>query len=265
MEAIGELEAIHSEVSTSPDGVLSVEGDGPDVLRLAVNSAFVDSSLEDSHVSAQTDTREPDYSRCLENSATVNANWFIGYVEYELNTTENLPPGLSPAAWEALALESAETWSNGHNSCGLNYTQFDLNLFRLLNTTSNSNINADTSCGTNDGRSIVDFGPLDGTWLGWTCTWTNWVPGRPSYTIVDADVRIDSTRSNWTTSPNSSGCSGDYDIQALMTHEFGHFIGFGHVSEWGGADLTMSPELTPCDGSARLLGLGDLAVLSETY
>lgn len=118
--------------------------------------------------------------------------------------------------------------------------------------TYDANISSTNTCTTADGLNVIDFGGLTGGTLGLTCTWYT-----GSGVPVQADVRIDTSDRSWVTT--TTGCSGaSYDLRSVMTHELGHVLGLDHAAENGGSDLTMSPNITNCNASARTLGAGDL-------
>ena len=56
-------------------------------------------------------------------------------------------------------------------------------------------------------------------------------------------------------SREGDGCSAEYDIDGIMTHETGHIIGFGHSSVQG---ATMYPSVAACDFSPRTLATDDV-------
>jgi hypothetical protein len=82
-----------------------------------------------------------------------------------------------------------------------------------------------------------------------------------SYYIDDADVYTN-TRYDYTSSRESDGCSGEYDIDGIMTHETGHIIGLGHSSVAG---ATMYPSVAACDFSPRTLATDDIDGRKDLY
>jgi hypothetical protein len=82
-----------------------------------------------------------------------------------------------------------------------------------------------------------------------------------SYYIDDADVYTNQ-RYDYTSSRESDGCSGEYDIDGIMTHETGHIIGLGHSSVAG---ATMYPSVAACDFSPRTLSSDDVAGRKDLY
>jgi hypothetical protein len=59
-----------------------------------------------------------------------------------------------------------------------------------------------------------------------------------------------------------TGCSGEYDIDGIMTHETGHIIGLGHSSMQG---ATMYPSVAACDFSPRTLATDDVNGRKDLY
>jgi len=80
-------------------------------------------------------------------------------------------------------------------------------------------------------------------------------------TITDADIYTN-TKYNYTSSRETDGCSGEYDIDSIMTHEVGHVIGLGHSTVAG---ATMYPSVAACNINNRSLEADDLAGKNDLY
>jgi len=80
---------------------------------------------------------------------------------------------------------------------------------------------------------------------------------------VEADMKLNKHDFKWTTT--TVGCSNQYLVQAVATHQFGWVFGLGNVSEASHGNLTMSATLFACDNSASTLGLGDMLGLEARY
>ncbi|MEA2463312.1 MAG: hypothetical protein QOJ98_1059 [Acidobacteriota bacterium] len=80
-------------------------------------------------------------------------------------------------------------------------------------------------------------------------------------TIYDADVYTN-TRYSYTSSRETDGCSGEYDIDGIMVHEVGHVIGLGHSNVAG---ATMYPSVSSCNINNRTLEADDLAAKNDLY
>ena len=78
--------------------------------------------------------------------------------------------------------------------------------------------------------------------------------------IYDADVYTNTSVALY--SSRESGCSAEYDIDGIMTHEVGHVIGIGHSSVSG---ATMYPSISACNTSARSLAADDIAARDDLY
>jgi predicted Zn-dependent protease len=57
-------------------------------------------------------------------------------------------------------------------------------------------------------------------------------------------------------------CRRSYDLQSVATHEFGHALGLGHVSN---PSLTMHHFAPYCSTAPRTLGRGDVRGLRALY
>jgi hypothetical protein len=80
-------------------------------------------------------------------------------------------------------------------------------------------------------------------------------------TIYDADIYTN-TAYSYTSSRETDGCSGEYDIDSIMVHEVGHVIGIGHSNVAG---ATMYPSVSSCNYGNRTLSSDDLAAKNDLY
>lgn len=78
--------------------------------------------------------------------------------------------------------------------------------------------------------------------------------------IYDADVYTNTAQPLY--SSRESGCSGEYDIDGIMTHEVGHVIGLGHSSVSG---ATMYPSVSACNTAPRSLATDDINGKNDLY
>jgi hypothetical protein len=126
-------------------------------------------------------------------------------------------------------------------------------------------IDASGHCTGNDGDSVVSFGRLTGDILAMTCVYATVKPGEYNR-VVSSDTKFNKTQVNWTTKPNSGSCRGRFDLEGVMTHEWGHTFGLDHVWESSHGKLTMSSRINgPCQSSERSLGRGDVLGLDRKY
>ena len=82
-----------------------------------------------------------------------------------------------------------------------------------------------------------------------------------AYYIDDADIYTNQ-RFNYTSSRETDGCSGEYDIDGIMVHEVGHVIGLGHSNVSG---ATMYPSVSSCNFNNRTLEADDIAGKNVLY
>lgn len=78
--------------------------------------------------------------------------------------------------------------------------------------------------------------------------------------IYDADVYTNQTHQYY--SSGEPSCSGEYDINGIMTHEVGHVIGIGHSNVTG---ATMYPSVSACNTGPRSLEADDIAAKNDLY
>lgn len=244
---VAEGEAPYLEVSVSAAGEVSASTTPSPILygKLMPDGSVVALTPQEASVGALA------YSRCTDWSYSLLAgNWRPSTLY--LNSSERRPSNITKATFESITISSLNVWKNGTNSCGLSRALNVPGSISYGNWTYDANISSTNTCTTADGLNVIDFGGLTGGTLGLTCTWYT-----GSGVPVQADVRIDTSDRSWVTT--TTGCSGaSYDLRSVMTHELGHVLGLDHAAENGGSDLTMSPNITNCNASARTLGAGDL-------
>lgn len=132
-------------------------------------------------------------------------------------------------------------------------------------TTKESNFDSTDSCQDHfDGVSTVDFNPITkSTVVGITCI-DGWLQTNGPDIVTEADVRLDKDNHGWTLTPgNYSECLGyKYDIQSVLTHEFGHVYGLNHSPD---EYATMYKTMPVCSKYPRTLAGGDLRGLRILY
>ena len=85
--------------------------------------------------------------------------------------------------------------------------------------------------------------------------------GDGTATIFDADI-VTSTRYDWTSTREGDGCSGEFFIEGVHTHEAGHGLGLGHSDVAGS---TMFPSVASCDNGPASLANDDKAAIQDLY
>lgn len=93
----------------------------------------------------------------------------------------------------------------------------------------------------NDGQNIVAWSRLSRSTLGVTYIWYN----PDSGTVINVDTLLNS-RLSWSwTNPNSVDedqfcpTTNTYDVQNILVHELGHWVGLGDLYDQADEDLTM--------------------------
>jgi hypothetical protein len=88
--------------------------------------------------------------------------------------------------------------------------------------------------------------------------------------IYDADIIINATKPVFFTTVDGPGCGSSppsyncvvYDLQNVLTHEIGHFIGLDHVED---PTSTMYPSAIPGELDKRSIDPDSAAGLCDTY
>lgn len=199
-------------------------------------------------------------SECSQ-TAYKRAPVYNGYWEWYF-ARDTTPAYFGKANAEADIKAAARNIDIGYNDCGLRqslgtdlkYKGFTFDL---------PDIYPSGRCAGRDRKNVVGFGAVDGNYLAWACRWTSFKPFGDDY-VVEADVRIDNQyRSFFYYLP--ANCSNRYELQGVVTHEFGHVFGLGHVSEAQYKHMTMSTHSTPCSYRDKTLGRGDYNGLKKRY
>lgn len=186
--------------------------------------------------------------------------WYIGDGSY--------PAGLTYEAFRDIATGTIQNLKDAHTNCaGIpdKIVQLSTNFNGKTSYESDFVIEDGVSkCTDRDGVSTLDANNLDKNGnppLAAECTWTDTRAVRDD--IIESDVRFNIEDFNFTTTPGN--CSDRFDVQAVLTHEFGHSVGLGHVSENTYPLMTMSTAIAECSKTARTLGRGDIQGLQYLY
>lgn len=193
---------------------------------------------------------------------------------WRYNRSTHASPGSTAATYHETAIRNGmANLVSGYNSCGLQRNFRAYNNY-LGNTTYRANISNAPGCTTHDGRNTVNWGVLDGDTatlqapLAVACTWLALGTGVAGVRdeITEADVKINN-RYSWLTAAPSSTCTRRWDVQSVMTHEFGHTYGLNHTPapDTDHRQQTMNPATFECSTFQRSLGRGDWTGMWNIY
>jgi len=141
-----------------------------------------------------------------------------------------------PSAWRSSADASAATW----NAAG--------SAMRIAHDPTTGPADA-----VRDGKSVVCYGTLPSGVLGTTYAWYN----TSTHVVTEADIKLT------TALPMTVGGSpSSVDVQSVLTHEFGHFVGLDHVSD---VTQTMYPSIPNDSRIYRTLCDGDILGIRTLY
>lgn len=182
-------------------------------------------------------------------------------LHYRINV-RSTPPEISRRSARNAIRRAASNVFDTQNACRLG-DRVPVALRYDGNTPARAQV-GDGLCGTDDGRSVVSFGSLREGVLAATCTLSNVKPGYNEVRV--SDVKVNKKVFAWTTRPGSRSCERRWDLESVMTHEWGHTFGLGHVLESDHGYLTMSGGVNgPCQDAERTLGRGDVLALDGKY
>lgn len=108
-----------------------------------------------------------------------------------------------------------------------------------------------------DGRNVILWKGLPRGVIAAAYLWVDPVTSE----VIDADMVFNSFVDWAVSDPTAGDCGGDpggYDVQAVATHEFGHFIGLEDLYQPTSVDLSMHGIVTVGELKKASLGRGDV-------
>jgi hypothetical protein len=193
---------------------------------------------------------------CQDSAYHLTGSWWRTTVHWSFHASST-PSNITRDAARHAIKSGASHITHAFNDCGRADHVSATSQYMGV-TGASPNISSGSVCQNPDGRNVVGFGDLLGGQVGFTCWWF-----QGGSRTVEADMKLNKHDFKWTTT--TVGCSNQYLVQAVATHQFGWVFGLGNVSEASHGNLTMSATLFACDNSASTLGLGDMLGLEARY
>lgn len=250
-------ESVTFILGTRPDGTVEVD-----------RSTHVHSQASNSDPGPVDLSPEPD--PCLPSLAGAYAK--LGWKAYStLNWYYN--PSGEPAAVSGSALTAITNASlnvaDGHNDCGFTNVPRTSFATYIGPTTRVAEVPyaATAYCPSSpDSYSVMSWGALQSA-LAATCWKFDYT--RSPTAVVASDIKINPSYP-WTSRAGLLCVAGTpleaFDLEAVMTHEWGHSFGLDHVSESGATkSQTMSTQVGVCDPGPSTLGRGDFNGMISLY
>src|SRR5690606_23420746 len=104
--------------------------------------------------------------------ASVTRKW-KSKASFRLNDKDRIPSSVSVSQWRNTVKDSAATWVNGTNNCKIAGKPKGLNIAINEGYATDAGITSDhNQCTKKDGYSVIEFGPLSGSTLGLTCSYS---------------------------------------------------------------------------------------------
>jgi hypothetical protein len=192
---------------------------------------------------------------CFDDAFTLEGFSWDGPFEWRYNSPST-PAGYDADAVVAVLQRGFDNIVNENNDCGRSDNVYEDATY--LGTTPSQ------ACGRNpDGLNVVAWGKmpddLSPDTIAYTCPFHIPETGK----IVDADIVLN-VDIDWALSQDD--CTYQELLEPTITHEVGHALGLGHVSERAHGELTMSTRSNgACSNEESTLGLGDMLALEQLY
>ncbi len=176
----------------------------------------------------------------------------------------SVPKGLSKSATQADVRQASINMTHGLNNCGYVTGAFMITAAFKGDTSKSANIDRNGNCSSSfpDGQNTISwiaFSRRVPNLLAVTC-WTDSTFPNGSKNMTEADIAIGSNRDLVDKLPK--GCTSKYDLQSVLTHEWGHVLGLAH--ETRGPGEVMYPTTNVCTVKRRL-GNGDWNGMLSMY
>ena len=160
---------------------------------------------------------------------------------------------------------AASNMTKASNNCGLADSVSATHDYTGT-TTAGANIfvsGGEIVCGANDGTNVVSWGNLIPGAVGVMCPWLD--KSKSPWDLLNGDIELNKGDGYlWTFNPPID-CLEHFDVESVLTHEFGHVWGLDDLDPEAHPGLTMSDEVFRCSTSLRTLGLGDIRGLEALY
>jgi predicted Zn-dependent protease len=150
--------------------------------------------------------------------------------------------------------DAPDNWEYNENNCDItnwpNFTQVPMG-----NTSVSPNQTASVCVGAPSVNVVgwKNWGTTTTT-LADECTWG-------SGSNVTFSIAINGSY-NYRAAASVSGCTASTDLEAVLTHEWGHALGLNHISA---NNQVMNPYINACDDRDRYIGRGDFKGVKAIY
>jgi len=197
------------------------------------------------------------------------AHWPLGHRIGWYYSNINRYPFYYHSDYRDAVLRGFDNVTNLYTDCGYGWHPNIYHRFVSYATQRDTDVTRSRECPRyKDAYNVVGWETFPTAVLAYTCVWRV----SPTGDIGYADIALNNAV-RWTI-PEMDPAYGhrcttspaEWDVESVVTHEVGHALGLGHVSEASHGNLTMSEMINaPCGRIERTLGYGDAIGLSVLY
>lgn len=199
-------------------------------------------------------------SECVDNRMSLTGWHWGGPLRWRYRDSGR-PVGLSKMSALTAFKEGAAAGPSVQDGCGLadNVSAVQVYMGETNAAPGITVVGGAIICSAYDTQNVVGWTDLPDGVLGVACTWASIATG----VAGGSDMLFDNVF-GWYAARAPAGCSDQFSLRGVATHEFGHAYGLGH-SPGDSCNLTMYPSTGPCNDGMRTYGLGDVLGLEAVY